>query len=70
LSRERRIEAILKELQPQIEAAVRRMVEQAVDAPEAEQFGAIDVAAVCACCQHSRNIHRRWNGEIERGGSR
>jgi len=41
-SREERIEAILKELRPKIEATVRQMVERAVDVPEAEEFGAID----------------------------
>lgn len=41
-TREERIEAILKELRPKIDAAVRRMVERAVDVPEAEEFGAID----------------------------
>lgn len=41
-SREQRIEAIMKELRPKIDAAVRQMVERAVDVPEAEEFGAID----------------------------
>lgn len=41
-TREERIEAILKELRPKVEAAVRQMVERAVDVPEAEEFGAID----------------------------
>ena len=41
-TREQRIEAILQELQPQIDAAVRQMVERAVDGPEAEEFGTID----------------------------
>lgn len=41
-TREERIEAIMKELRPKIEAAVREMVERAVDVPEAEEFGAID----------------------------
>jgi hypothetical protein len=41
-TREQRVEAILKELRPKIEAAVRQMVERAVDVPEAEEFGAID----------------------------
>ena len=41
-TREERIEAILKELRPKIEATVRQMVERAVDVPEAEEFGAID----------------------------
>ncbi len=42
-TREQRIEAILKELRPKIEQAVRQMVERAVDVPEAEEFGAIDL---------------------------
>ena len=42
-SREERIEAILKELRPKIDAAVRQMVERAVDVPEAEEFGALDL---------------------------
>ena len=41
-TREQRIEAILKELRPKVEATVRRMVERAVDVTEAEEFGAID----------------------------
>ena len=41
-SRQERIEAIMKELRPKVEAAVRKMVERAVDVPEAEEFGAID----------------------------
>jgi hypothetical protein len=41
-TREQRIEAILKELRPKVEATVRQMVERAVDVPEAQEFGAID----------------------------
>jgi hypothetical protein len=41
-TREERIESILKELRPKIDAAVRQLVERAVDVPEAEEFGAID----------------------------
>ena len=41
-TREERIEAIIKELRPKIDAAVRKLVERAVDVPEAEEFGAID----------------------------
>lgn len=41
-TREERVEAIMKELRPKIEARVREMVERAVDVPEAEEFGAID----------------------------
>jgi hypothetical protein len=41
-TREERIEAILKELRPKIDEAVRQLVERAVDVPEAEEFGAID----------------------------
>lgn len=41
-SREQRIEAILEELRPKVEATLRRMVERAVDVPESEEFGTID----------------------------
>jgi hypothetical protein len=41
-TREQRIEAIMKELRPKLEEEVRKMVERAVDVPEAEEFGAID----------------------------
>lgn len=41
-TREQRIEAILKDLRPQIDAEVRKLVERAVDVSEAEEFGAID----------------------------
>lgn len=41
-SREQRIEAIMQQLRPKIEEEVRKMVERAVDVPEAEEFGAID----------------------------
>jgi hypothetical protein len=41
-TREQRIEAILNDLRPKVDAAVRQLVERAVDVPEAEEFGAID----------------------------
>ena len=40
--REARIESIMEQLRPRVEAAVREMVERAVDVAEAEEFGAID----------------------------
>jgi len=42
-TREQRIEAILNELRPKIDAEVRKLVERAVDVSEAEEFGAIDL---------------------------
>ncbi len=42
-TREERIEALMNELRPKIEATIRRLVERAVDVPEAEEFGAIDL---------------------------
>jgi hypothetical protein len=42
LSREERIETIMQQLRPKLEQMARRMVERAVDVPEAEEFGAID----------------------------
>lgn len=42
-ARDQRIGAILNDLRPQVEQALRRMVERAVDVPEKEEFGAIDL---------------------------
>lgn len=41
-TREERIEELMNQLRPQVEAAVREMVERAIDVPEHEEFGAID----------------------------
>jgi hypothetical protein len=41
-TREQRIEAIMLELRPKIDEAVRQMVERAVDVPEKDEFGPID----------------------------
>jgi hypothetical protein len=41
-TRDEQIEAIMAQLRPQIEQAVRAMVERALDVPEAGEFGAID----------------------------
>jgi hypothetical protein len=41
-TREQRIEALLQQLRPKVDAVVRQLVERAVDVPEAEEFGAID----------------------------
>jgi len=41
-SREERIEALMEQLRPKVEEAVRRLVERAVDVPEAEEFGAVE----------------------------
>jgi hypothetical protein len=42
-SREERIEQIMQQLRPKVEQAVRQMVERAVDVPEHQEFGAIDL---------------------------
>ena len=42
-TREERIETLLAQLRPKVEQAVRQMVERAIDVPEAEEFGAIDL---------------------------
>jgi hypothetical protein len=41
-TREDQIEALMNQLRPKVEEALRRMVERAVDVPEAEEFGAIE----------------------------
>lgn len=41
-TRQERIEALMEQLRPKIDAVVRKLVERAVDVPEAEEFGPID----------------------------
>jgi hypothetical protein len=41
-TREARIDALMAELRPRVEAVVRRLVERAVDVAEHEEFGAIE----------------------------
>ena len=41
-TREEQVEALLQQLRPKVDEALRRMVERAVDVPEAEEFGAIE----------------------------
>lgn len=42
-TREERIEAIMNQMRPKIDEVVRKLVERAVDVPEKEEFGAIDL---------------------------
>ena len=41
-TREEQIAALMEQLRPKIEETVRRLVERAIDVPEAEEFGAIE----------------------------
>ena len=41
-SREEQIESLMDQLRPKVEETLRRLVERAVDVPEAEEFGAIE----------------------------
>ena len=41
-TREERVETLMEQLRPKIDAVVRQLVERAVDVPEAEEFGPID----------------------------
>jgi hypothetical protein len=41
-TREQRLQALLQELQPQVDAIVRRVAEQWVDTPEHQELGAIE----------------------------
>ena len=42
-TREQRVQAVLDQVRPIVEAKVRELVERAVDVSEAEEFGAIDL---------------------------
>jgi hypothetical protein len=41
-TREEQIASLMDQLRPKIEETVRKLVERAVDVPEAEEFGAIE----------------------------
>jgi hypothetical protein len=41
-TRDERIQALLDQLRPKVEEALRQMVERAVDVPESEEFGPIE----------------------------
>lgn len=57
-TREQRIEAILLQLRPKIDATVRQLVERAVDVPEAEEFGAIDYEFRDAALQLANEVRQ------------
>lgn len=42
LSRDEQINALMDQLRPKLEETLRRLVERAVDVPEAQEFGAIE----------------------------
>jgi hypothetical protein len=42
VTRDEQVEALMTQLRPQVEEALRRMVERCVDVPETEEFGAIE----------------------------
>jgi hypothetical protein len=42
-TRAERVEALLNQLRPVLEATARELIERAIDVPEAEEFGAIDL---------------------------
>jgi hypothetical protein len=41
-TREEQITSLMDQLRPKVEETLRRLVERAVDVPEAEEFGAIE----------------------------
>lgn len=41
-SREEQVAALMDQLRPKLEETLRRLVERAVDVPEAQEFGAIE----------------------------
>lgn len=41
-TREEQIASLMEQLRPKVEQALRKLVERAVDVPEAEEFGAIE----------------------------
>lgn len=43
MSRDEQVEVLLEQLRPELEATARRLIERALDVPEAEEFGPIDL---------------------------
>jgi hypothetical protein len=68
-TRAERIEAIMNELRPKIEATVRRMVERAVDVPEAEEFGPIDMEFRDAGQQLTNEVRQASVGSRKKRGT-
>jgi hypothetical protein len=68
-SREERIEAIMQQLRPKIEQAVRQMVERAVDVPEAEEFGAIDTEFRDAGQKLATDVRQASLASRQKGGT-
>ena len=42
LTREEQIASLMEQLRPKVEDTLRKLVERAIDVPEAEEFGAIE----------------------------
>ena len=42
LTREEQIACLMEQLRPKVEDTLRKLVERAIDVPEAEEFGAIE----------------------------
>ena len=56
-TREEQLQALLKELQPKVEAIVRRMAEKWVDTPQERELGAIEYEFRAAGQQIAATVH-------------
>ena len=69
-TREERITALMEELRPKVEKALRQLVERAVDVPEAEEFGAIESEFRAAGLDLANNVRQAaLAGRKKRGTS-
>ena len=65
--RETRVRALMDQLRPQVEQAVRQMAESLVDSPDAQLFGDLefalrDQAHDLAAAAHQTGLHSRKKG--------
>jgi len=42
LTRDEQVQALMQQLRPKVEAAIRHLVERAIDTPQDQEFGAIE----------------------------
>ena len=68
-SRQARLESLMDQWRPRVEGAVRRMVERAVDVPEAQEFGAIDFESRDAGLELATEVRQAAAASLKKRGA-
>jgi hypothetical protein len=69
-TRDERIEAIMSQMRPKIDEVVNKLVERAVDVPEKEEFGAIDLEFRDAGLRLANDVRQASVASRKKGGRR